>query len=330
MRAEGNERIFRKGTKLPKQEADIVLTQGGLGDYICWIPAVRELLSLAQHNTYTVWVKPFFYELAKVWLSDTGPNHKLRTFDLAKGESKAFGEGRPVSAPTNLVVNATGWHLIDLGYMFFGNRAPLEKEKLEHPRLPEGPRPEGVPDRYIVLTTSATKESRKLPDSTVNALREYCLDIGYTPVLLGKEYVSKNHQAEHGKFNTDGCLDLREKTTLLEAANIIAHSDCTVGLDNGLLHLAACTDAPIVFGYTVAAPEHRRPRRPHDRTYEVLPEESLTCRFCQSNMRGVFAKHKDGQLSHMSYERCIYEDNKCCTQHTAQKYIAGIKSLLDL
>lgn len=330
MKTLGNAEVFRKGTKLPQHHIDIVLTNGGLGDYICWIPAVRELLRISSHNTFTVHTKPFFWDLAEHWLGETGPNHELKKFELAPGETAAFGANNPVFAPTDLVVNATGWHLIDLGYAFFGNRAPLSQEAKEHPRLAVGEKPEGLPDHYIVLTTAATKESRKLPDATVNGVRQFCLDAGYVPVLLGKREISRNHKAEHGNFSTDGCLDLREKTSLWEAGQILGHADCVVGLDNGLLHLAACTDTPIVFGYTVAAPEHRRPRRPDDRTFDVLPGKSLTCRFCQSNMRGVYVTQPNGSLGQMGFQTCLYGDNKCTAQHTAQKYIEGIKTLLDL
>jgi hypothetical protein len=43
------------------------------------------------------------------------------------------------------------------------------------------------------------------------------------------------------------CIDLREKTTLLELRDVLGHAAAVVGVDGGTLHLAGTTDVPIVF-----------------------------------------------------------------------------------
>jgi ADP-heptose:LPS heptosyltransferase len=117
-------------------------------------------------------------------------------------------------------------------------------------------------------------------------------------------------------------LYIREKTTLIEAGNIIAGAQVICGLDNGLLHLAGCTDTPIVAAYTTVRPEHRLPYR-HGSLgsgcYVVEPDEDLACRFCQSNM--------DFEFTH-DFRDCFYKDFKCTKQITADKFIRKLDELL--
>jgi hypothetical protein len=78
-----------------------------------------------------------------------------------------------------------------------------------------------------------------------------------------------------------------------------------VGLDNGLLHLAACTPGNVIFGYNIASPEHRRPWRGQydERTVDVtLTADELPCNWCQSRQKMM--------LNH-SFHQCLYGDLKC-------------------
>ncbi|MCW3051185.1 MAG: putative glycosyltransferase [Chthonomonadales bacterium] len=49
-----------------------------------------------------------------------------------------------------------------------------------------------------------------------------------------------------------GTLDLRGKTSLAEAASIIAQATCYVGIDSGLMHIAGSLQAPVVGLYATA------------------------------------------------------------------------------
>jgi hypothetical protein len=84
------------------------------------------------------------------------------------------------------------------------------------------------------------------------------------------------------------------------------HAACTVGLDNGLLHLAACVPSNIIFGYNIAAPSQRRPvRRLPGRILDItLDKAELACRHCQTHMK---------QQNLINFRNCFYGDRKCLT-----------------
>ena len=95
----------------------------------------------------------------------------------------------------------------------------------------------------------------------------------------------------------------RDKTEIFQAAALIHKAKMIIGHDNGLLHLAGCTDTPIVFGYNIASPEHREPRRKVGKVFNVVvtPEE-LVCSFCQSRTNFVIG---------YNFQQCFYGDLKC-------------------
>jgi ADP-heptose:LPS heptosyltransferase len=100
----------------------------------------------------------------------------------------------------------------------------------------------------------------------------------------------------------------------------MARAAATLGLDNGLLHLAACGPAPVVFGLTTADPRHRTPPRSEgERTIVLTPPESLTCRFCQSRMRFLVGHN---------FDRCIYEDYACTKTLTGELYLRALDVVL--
>jgi len=153
------------------------------------------------------------------------------------------------------------------------------------------------------MTPGATYENRAMLASTFNGIKDYLISRGITPVFLGNDKVGTRKVSFEAGYDYRGGIDLRGKTTLLEAAKVMSKSEVVVGLDNGLLHLAATTEAPIVFGYNIASPEHRRPRRRVGKIIDVSPDpEKLSCTFCQSRMRMMF---------NHDFRRCVYGDNAC-------------------
>jgi hypothetical protein len=133
------------------------------------------------------------------------------------------------------------------------------------------------------------------------------VSLGITPVFLGKSDILLDGN-KTTKFKEDihfhKGLDLREKTTVIEAAAIMQYAECTVGLDMGLLHVAALMkDSKIIFGYNIVLPEHRRPRRDHGRCIDLfITKEELECIACQSVIKKL-PTHK--------FDKCYYGDNKC-------------------
>jgi ADP-heptose:LPS heptosyltransferase len=160
-----------------------------------------------------------------------------------------------------------------------------------------------------------------------NEVIDHIFKIGYVPLFLGKAATkvdpTRTLKGEYVEgINFEKGVDLRDKTNLLEAAKIMKESSLVVGLDNGLLHLAACSDVPIVMAFTNVEPRHRMPYR-HDvlgwEVYPIVPDEKIECRFCQSQMKFAFDQN---------FAYCYYDDYKCIQNLTADKYINQINEAL--
>lgn len=308
---------MRAGTPCYPLEMNFIFLNGGMGDYIAWAQAVLWLASEATWITGT-WVVPdYFLELATHWLKPY-PKWRVTTYSAIKGTPEH--DGKPFRGPVNLQtesLNATGAHLFTCGWVYFTNKecAPpgwnhypvLESADLAAVELPEAAA--ALPaKKYAVITTGVTTNSRKIPGSYWNPIIEHVVSKGLTPVFLGKEtVVTGNPKNIKTKFSEDirydlG-VDLRDQTTLMQAAAVIDKAALVIGHDNGLLHLTGCTATPLVFGYNLASTQHREPPRRSGPTYNVhLTQQDLACNFCQSNMNFMIG---------YVFRECFYSDNKC-------------------
>jgi len=186
-----------------------------------------------------------------------------------------------------------------------------------------------LPEKYLVLPTMFTAPVRKLRADIINDIIKWGNEKGYTPVLLGKKDIEeKGNKGSYfakaqDEINENQTLDLREKTSLLEAGKIISESAAIVGLDNGLLHMAACSDVPIIMGFTSLDPMHRMPIRHNTlgwNVWPVVPPESLSCRFCQSRMHFVF---------NHDFRKCFYDDYQCVQLLRSQQFIDALESAIN-
>lgn len=159
--------------------------------------------------------------------------------------------------------------------------------------------------RYVAFAGAGASPSREVQGAYWNPIIDHVVKSDMLPVFLGKRQMS-----EQLKINfPEGCdyhkgLDLRDETSLLEAAEIMRFAECVVGLDGGLIHLAACTTAKIVCAYNMVHPNERRPYRRSglDRywTELTLTEKELDCIHCQTNI-----KRLSGANMH-NFRHCLY------------------------
>lgn len=316
---------FRPNTPCVPTKMNFVMLNGGGGDYITWMRSIQWLCEVATWIDGNLICPSYFKELAEYWLKTHRPRWGFHLYNDMQNLPDI--NKLPCRGPIELQresLNATGAHLMTCGWVYFTNKekAPvgyakdgrpwsayplLDQEMLDNVPLPDEAK-SLKPGSYAVITTGITTDTRRSPDGAWNPIIEYVKNKGLIPVFLGKSVVETGNRTNiHTEFSElnryDLGLDLRNKTTLMQAASIISRAKFIVGLDNGLLHLAGCTETPIIFGYTLASPEHREPTRPSGNIYNVVLEPGeLSCYHCQSNNNFVIG---------FNYRSCMYSDLKC-------------------
>lgn len=316
---------FRPNTIMVPLKMAFMFINGGGGDYFTWLRPIQWLCQEATWIHGQLFVPDYLLEIANYFISPY-PNWKVMSYEDMKKVPQ--DNNTPLRGPIILeqqALNATGGHLINCGWVYFCNKekAPshnsafdglpwhhypkFKQSDLDAVGLPEAAR-DLLPGRYAVITTGVTTPSRNVKPEYWNHVIEYVKSLGLTPVFLGKRVTTTgNTRNIHTQYSNDLKLnlgvDLIDQTTLMQAASIMSRAAVVIGHDNGLLHLAGMTEVPIVFSYNLASPEHRRPIRLTDKTYDVfLRPDELACTFCQSKTNFVIA---------FNFRQCFYGDLKC-------------------
>lgn len=261
---------------------------GGLGDYVAYTAALIWVAENCPQVHGNVYAPAYFYEFAN-WHFRSRKNWKVHfDEDLRKGEFSKLMRAPDLGKRTQLV-NGIGANLLRLGFIYYvgldyvPEGVTYPQLDLSRSHLPKGLSKMEQP--WVVLTPGGTASNRTVPGSKWTPIISYIRKLGMLPVLLGREELRGSYRANLGDVVLDGVLDLRNETTLLEAAAAMKYAKATLGLDNGLIHLAATTDAAIVCGYNIVKPEQRRPVRPAGAWRELIPSEAeLPCVSCQVNL----------------------------------------------
>jgi len=135
-----------------------------------------------------------------------------------------------------------------------------------------------IKDKFLVIhMRKDTWPSRNLSEETWQSIVQLLIDnTEYKIVQVGS-----NHEIS---FNDDKRLvDLMGCLTIHELKELIDLSECFIGIDSGTLHIAACTDKPIISMFTSA---HHRLREPLDRPNNapfipIVP--NIECYGCQEH-----------------------------------------------
>lgn len=310
--------LYRPNTVAEKFRVNFMFYRGGIGDYVCWMSAVMYVLENHKHVQIDFWVQSHFLPIAKKLIE---PKYKDRVVfkDVAEIDSAPREQLNPAWFPLD-TPNGVGMHLIDLGFVYYAGVSPYGKYK-EHVRLDvtdiDFKSEWGLDGKdYVVVTTGFTSPTRQWKARGVNGVVDYLNSVGVTPVFLGKASVYVGMEKEYKAQWSDETdyskgIDLREKTTILEATAIMSKAKAVVGLDNGLLHLAGTQDVPIVMGMSTVLPADRQIRRPmvpkeqwpkNETTFITPDPRKLPCVGCQSKMR--FHAGQD-------FSFCYYKDMEC-------------------
>jgi ADP-heptose:LPS heptosyltransferase len=310
--------MFRNGKYKRLEHLNIFYDNGGLGDHIAQMPTIKYMRDNCPNIVQHLWVPDYFLDLAK----HLCPGVIIKSVSDAKkpGAVNMHIAGVKMSCPQHSNMAA---HLVDVGFHLLANTQVDIKHKnyltLNNNRIKI--EKFNLPKEYIVLTVGFTAEVREMLPSVANEIIAYCKGRNLPVVMLGSQHarVGPHEKPIIGSFkeeiNFSDTINLVNKTTLLEAGKIIAESKAIVGLDNGLLHLAGCSDVPIIAGFSSVLPEHRLPYRHNQlgwNCYTVLPDKDLECQGCQS--RAIHVYDHD-------FRFCYYSDKLCIQQLTSNKYI---------
>lgn len=313
--------MFRSGHVHDNKDVNILFNNGGLGDQIARMPAVKYL-----NDNYPIkinlFVPDYFYDLAKNFMPELNVIKYSNIKENWKPSSyfREFRKGMS-NLKQHLTDNAFTVICENQVNIQHKNYLRLDLKDVDISRF-------NLPDKYVVITTGYTAPVREFSPPIVNDIILFLKNKNITPVFLGSKesLAGENIDKIIGSFSQsikyELGLDLIDQTSILEAAKVIEGSKAIVGLDNGLIHLAGCLDTPIIAGYTTVDPMHRLPYRNNllgDNCYMVVPDESLACRFCQSNWDFI-ANH--------DFKYCYYKDYKCVKKTPSNKYIQHLKTVL--
>jgi hypothetical protein len=317
---------------------NFVLNNGALGDVITSLPAmIYGRQRRHESMEMRVWAPSWQHDLLAHLLAPYGKfvMRKLEEFPFARVVRQANDDwgGGPVAINgflhNNHTRNAT--NMVDFAFSCLLDASPSNMNDRSYPVLaPLGART--IEGKYILIPTNATSENKTFRAVVMRPVIEWALAAGYKVVLTGTK-------TSHTKVDAGGtfrpivmlsevesladllpkCIDMREKTTLLELRDLCGYASAVVGVDGGTIHIAGTTMAPIVYGLTTTHPRHRfvaRMGSPHFQIKYVTPR-NLECAGCQSNW----------VLSFWDFTRCPYEDNLCTYRLHPQDFTDGLKEL---
>lgn len=319
--------MFRQDNPInpPIRTINCVLMNGGVGDHMGSLVAIDYIVKTYPWIKVLLWCPDFLADFAKNVLTQD-----VKVYGFSEMTTKGYDPNRTTihskwdgrSSPMKI-------HSVDYAFHVLCDEEPSIDKKnylkvnftdIDISRF-------NLPKKYVVVTTGYTAKVREFHPDSVNGVIDYVLSKGYTPVFLGQTNTATG--AKHvieGTFKEeiryDKGINLIDNTSLLEAAAIMQASSAVVGVDNGLLHIAGCTDAKIVGGYTTVSPNLRNPTRNNVLGYDcfnVVPDKSLGCRFCQVKTNFLYGH---------DYKNCLYDDYKCVTELTAAKFIEQLAKIL--
>lgn len=312
---------YRNGDVPPEEYIHVNFEDGGLGDHICRMTAIKYLITEYPFIKCTVHCPDYFTEFGKKAIP------QVKWIEYSKANN--IEASQPIiKAGSNNGITSLRTHLIDHAFMTIIDKQVEEKDKNYINVSPINIEKYNLPKDYVVVTSGYTAKVRQWKTSVINEVIDFILSKGCIPVFLGKResITGKGRDVLEGNFSDDikveKGINLRDNTNLIEAHGIISHSKCIVGLDNGLLHLAGCTDVPIIMGFTTVHPKFRMPIRYNTLGWNVsciTPEKSLNCRYCQSNMNFLYD---------FDFRKCYYDDYKCVEDQTSLPYIEALEKIL--
>lgn len=308
--------------KFKPEKINFLLDIGGLGDNIARMPALKYIANRHPHVVPQIWIADYFVPVAKNML----PELTIKPFS----QRYEYEDELPARSTNSSWFTNLKTHMVDHAFCVLANELPSIEHKnyIQLNMNPISINKFNLPKKYIVMTTGFTAPIREFLPEYINKINDYIISKGYKIVFLGKKQIDvgiAGHEI-YGNFKQDidftKGLNLVDKTNLLEAAKIMSKAQAVVGLDNGLTHLAACSDVPVVCGYTSVDPLHRMPIRHNEmgwQFYPVVPPNDESEKFAQS--RWDFTFEHDFRFSY-------YKNDSLIKSVRPEMYIEQLEKIL--
>lgn len=264
------------------KEFNLQIVTGGIGDMIASLPAVRYLASQALNTKFTV-IYPDYFQAPAYRLLPLSNVKYIRTSDAKVDVDGKLINWNAQGAENKNYCTTLKTHMTDHALATLADcRVESIIEKAYPQIAPVRKR------RAVVITTGFTAPVRTFgPPAIINKIARLCGDSGCHVYWLGsKQAITGSRENVEAKF-TEGIdftygEDLRDRTTLLQALDLINESLLVIGVDNGLLHLASCTNTPVIAGFTNVSPHLRIPYGSERQWTTIVPNKT-TCNHCQSS-----------------------------------------------
>lgn len=312
---------------------NITLLNGGVGDHMASFVAIDYILRKYPWITPLIWMPDLLVDLAKNLLPD---HTQINSFTSMRGR---YTPERPTKSTTwDGHTSPMKIHSLDYAFLKLCDESPPIEEKnylkirsefIDVSKF-------SLPKNFIVITCGFTVDVREFKPKFVNEIVQYIKSKDIVPVFLGNSRgkTGLTHEitanfAQDIDFSQG--LNFINQTTLSEAAAIMNLAKAVVGIDNGLLHVAGCTDTAIVGGFTTVSPQIRMPVRRNIlgwNYFPVVPDNDLHCKFCQQDTNFIYGHN---------YVNCLYKNkpgyqyrvNLCTTQMNSEKFIVHLEKILN-
>jgi hypothetical protein len=327
--------MYRDGTTVRTEDhVHFLMTHAALGDLITSLPAIIYARTINSLDLgFTLWVPEHQMELVEHLIG--GPGIQIKALHLFDTKTHKRSQAGPAVVNCGLknTVTRNKMDMVTFGFVVQLDTIPRTVHDMNYPHWSPLTGERTIVGDYVVISSGATSDNKifhpRIMAEVVTGLKSRGLNV----VILGKSETHVKASTESivlkvrdtfermPKQIQDMCVDMRDKTTLMEARDIIGHASAIIGVDGGMLHLAGTTDCPIVYGITSVDPDDRGITR-HD-TYNwnvkhVWPKE-LECAGCQSHWVLVFTQ---------DFRECAYEDNKCVEELKSAEMLEALDELL--
>ena len=322
------------------QPTAYIINSNAIGDIVASLPVLKHLIeTYHQDKKYKIIALPVFRDLfyfisdgkffdvnSRIDFEEPYAQFKLNILAGDKIKTFVFPDGNEVQMDViPQYVIPLRMHLTHYASIQLSNRV-LPLEQMNYPKYPLDDNLIEYFDidfsKCVAINPVFRSHTRKFLPEELKKLCDYIKEKGYTPLFLGNtetNYDDKDKIAQNIDFDFSTGIDLRNKTTIKEVINIIAKCKTIIGIDNGLIHLAAMTKIPIVAGYTMASPELRMPIRNNKLGYNIYPVlPDIECQGCQDKW----------QLDNHNFNECYFEHYDCTSKMSAEKFIAELEKIL--